>query len=97
MHLQTTKDDAIVERVNKTVREEIEATLITDYQEAVKVIDQTVEWYNNKRRHSSLNYLPPKEYYRGKPEVLLAVRDFKLEMGKTIRRENNMKNKKGVK
>ena len=90
----TPKDNAIVERVNKTVREEIETVLITDYEEAVESIDQTIEWYNNTMRHSSLNYLPPKEYYRGEPEVLLAVREAKLEMGKKIRRENNMENKK---
>ena len=90
----TPKDNAIVERVNKTVREEIETVLITDYEEEVKSIDQTIEWYNNTRRHSSLNYLPPKEYYRGEPDVLLAVREAKLEMGKKIRRETNMENKK---
>ena len=90
----TPKDNAIVERVNKTVREEIETELITDYQKAVESIDRTINWYNNTRRHSSLNYLPPKEYYRGEPDVLLAVREAKLEMAKGIRRENNMKNKK---
>ena len=68
--------------------------LITDYEEAVESIDHTIKWYNNTRRHSSLNYLPPKEYYRGEPEVLLAVREAKLETAKRIRRENNMKNKK---
>ncbi|EQD76645.1 Integrase, catalytic core domain protein, partial [mine drainage metagenome] len=87
----TPKDNAIVERVNKTVRENIEATLITDYQDAIRIIDQTIEWYNNKRRHSSLNYLPPKEYYIEEPEILLAVREAKLEMAREIRKENNMK------
>ena len=50
----TPKDNAIVERVNKTVREEIETELITDYQKAVESIDYTINWYNNTRRHSSL-------------------------------------------
>ena len=93
----TPKDNAIVERVNKTVREQIETVLITDYEEAVESIDHTIKWYNNTRRHSSLNYLPPKEYYGGEPEVLLAVREAKLETAKKIRRENNKENKKGVK
>ena len=68
--------------------------MITDYQKAVESIDYTINWYNNTRRHSSLNYLPPKKYYRGEPDVLLAVRESKLEIAKGIRRENNMKNKK---
>ena len=42
----TPKDNAIVERVNKTVREEIETELITDYQKALESIDRTINWYN---------------------------------------------------
>ena len=74
--------------------EEIETELITDYQKALESIDRTINWYNNTRRHSSLNYSSPKEYYRGEPDVLLAVREVELEMAKGIRRENNMRNKK---
>ncbi|EQD26896.1 Integrase, catalytic core domain protein, partial [mine drainage metagenome] len=90
---RTPTDNAIVERANRTVREEIESGLVTDYAEAVSSIDRTVLWYNTGRRHSSLNYLMPKDYYRGDPDVLLAVREAKMEMAKSIRKENNIKNR----
>ena len=58
-------------------------------------LDRIVMWYNNERRHSSLNYLPPREYYRGDPDVKIAVREAKMEMAKLIRRGNNMEKRKG--
>ena len=91
----TPTDNAFIERANRTVREELETTIVTDFQGAVVSLDRIVKWYNNERRHSSLNYLPPREYYRGDPDVKIAVREAKMEMAKLIRRENNMEKRKG--
>ena len=41
--------------------------------------------YNNNRRHSSLKYLTPMQYYREDPEILLAVREAKIGKAKPIR------------
>ena len=95
IHPHTPEQNAIVERTNRTVRDEIDMAVVLDYQDAVKIIDRIVGWYNNERRHSSLNYLRPADYYRGDPGVLLAVREAKMETARKIRRENNMNNRKG--
>ena len=91
----TPTDNAIIERANRTVREELETDIVSDFQGTEKSIDHIVQRYNNERRHSSLNYLPPREYYRGEPDVRIAVREAKIEMAKRIRRENNMKDRNG--
>ena len=91
----TPTDNAFVERANRTVREELESSIVTSFPEAEKSIDRIVNWYNNERRHSSLNYLRPVDYYRGDPQVLLAIREAKVEAAKRIRREDNMKDRKG--
>ena len=54
-----------------------------------------IKHYNNERRHSSLQYLTPVQYYRGNPEVLLAIREVKIEKARTLRKERNMKLRKG--
>ncbi|EQD57590.1 Integrase, catalytic core domain protein, partial [mine drainage metagenome] len=91
----TPTDNAIIERANRTVREELETDIVSDFQGTEKSIDHIVQRYNNERRHSSLNYLPPMEYYRGDPDVRIAVREAKMEMAKRIRKENNMKDRNG--
>jgi hypothetical protein len=53
---------------------------------AREIIGRWVEYYNGKRLHASLNYLPPAEYYEGDPEQRLQERREKLERAR-IRRE----------
>ena len=42
-----------------------------------------------------MQYLTPVQYYRGEPEVLLAVREAKIEKAKLLRKERNMEARKG--
>ena len=91
----TPTDNAIVERVNRTVREDLESSIVSGFTDAGESINRIIHWYNNERRHSSLNYLVPAEYYRGDPDVKIAVREAKMEMAKLIRRENNIEKRKG--
>ena len=91
----TPEQNAIVERANKTMREELVPVILTDYEQAKSEISRIVHHYNNERRHSSLQYLTPVQYYRGNPEVLLAVREAKIEKARTLRKERNMKLRKG--
>ena len=81
----------MVERANRTVREETDSLLMLNYQDAVNAINEIVSWYSTKRRHSSLNYLTPRDYYRGDPEDLLRTRQFKIDNARKIRKERNIK------
>ena len=45
--------------------------------------------------HSSLNYLTPRDYYRGNPDELLRIREEKIRMGRISMKEKNMKARKG--
>jgi putative transposase len=64
----TPEQNGIVERANKTMRESLVPVILTDYEQAKHEISRIVDHYNNKRKHSSLNFLTPRQYYR---EILL--------------------------
>ena len=91
----TPEQNGIVERANKTMRESLVPVILTDYDHARHEISKIVDNYNNKRRHSSLNYLMPMQYYRGNPESFLMIRQSKIEKARILRRERNMKERKG--
>jgi transposase InsO family protein len=91
----TPGQNGIVERANKTMRESLAPVILTDYEQARHEISKIVDNYNNKRRHSSLNYLTPIQYYRGNPEELLRIRESKIEKARILRRERNMTERKG--
>lgn len=90
IHPHTPQQNGIVERSNKTTREALVPVILVDYEQAKSEISGIIEHYNNHRRHSSLQYLTPVQYYRGEPEVLLAVREAKI-----LRKERNMEERKG--
>ena len=91
----TPEQNGIVERANKTIRESMVPVILTDYNHARNEILKIVEYYNHKRRHSSLNYLTPIQYYRGNTEELLRIRESKIEKARILRRERNMKERNG--
>ncbi len=90
IHPHAPEQNGIVERANKTMREELSPLIITDYQNAQSEISRIIRWYNNERMHSSLNYLTPRDYYRGNPDELLRIREEKIRMGRISRKEKNM-------
>ena len=77
------------------MRESLVPIILTDYEQARSEICRIIEHYNNKRRHSSLNYLTPVQYYRGEPDVLLAVREAKIEKARILRKKRNVERRKG--
>ena len=91
----TPEQNGIVERANKTMRESLAPVILTDYEQTRSEISRIIQYYNNNRRHSSLNYLTPMPYYRGNPEKLLRIRESKIERARILRRERNMKERKG--
>jgi len=92
---RTPQQNGIVERANKTMGESMLPLVLTDYEQAKSEIFRIIEQYNNKRRHSSLNFLTPKDYHRGNPEELLRIRESKIERARVLRRETNMKERNG--
>ena len=95
IHPHTPTENALVERANRTVREETDSHVMLNYQDAVNTIKEIFFWYNTKRRHSSLHYLTPRDYYRGDPEDLLRTRQFKIDNARKIRKERNIMKRKG--
>ena len=91
----TPEQNGIVERANKTMRESLVPVILIDYEQARSEISRIIDNYNNNRRHSSLHYLTPIQYYRGDPDLLLAIREAKIEKARILRREENMKGRKG--
>ena len=91
----TPEQNGIDERANKTMRESLAPVILTDYEQGRPEISRIIDYYNNNRRHSSLNYLTAKQYDRGNPEELLRIRESKIEKARILRRERNMKERKG--
>jgi transposase InsO family protein len=94
IHPHTPEQNGIVERANKTMREELSPLIITDYRNAQDEISRTIRWYNNERMHSSLNYLTPRDYYRGNPDDLLRIREEKMRMGRITKEGEKYEQKK---
>ncbi len=92
MHIP--EQNGIIERANKIMRESLAPVILTDYEQARSEISRIIQYYNNNRRHSSLNYLTPTQYYRGNHDVLLAVVEARSEKVKLLKWENNMMKKK---
>ena len=44
------------------MRESMLPLVLTDYEQAKSEILRIIEQYNNERRHSSLNFLTPRQY-----------------------------------
>ncbi|MDP8205238.1 MAG: integrase core domain-containing protein [Candidatus Electryonea clarkiae] len=53
------EENGLVERVNRTLGEKIDEHEPSDFQEAKKEISNIIDWYNNERLHSSINFLIP--------------------------------------
>lgn len=56
-------------------------------QQARQMVGEYVEYYNNKRLHSAVGYVTPKDMLEGKQKEILAERDQKLENARMKRKE----------
>lgn len=75
------------ERVHRTFREEIPLDEQATLYQARAVIAEYRTYYNERRPHSALHYLCPRDYYRGDPVTLLAEREAKLQAAAVVRRQ----------
>ena len=72
------------------MRESLSEKVITDFGDAEREIASVVQWYNGERRHSSLQYLTPVQYYSANPDKLLNIREGQMERARMLRKERNM-------
>jgi putative transposase len=84
------EENGLIERVHRTLREELEGEALTNLLEAEKVLGRIVKRYNEERYHSAPGYLPPKEYYRGDSAARFEERRRKLAEARHKRRELNL-------
>ncbi len=84
------EENGIMERANRTLREELDGEVLTSAPQARDVLARVIRRYNEARLHSALGYLRPVDYYRGDPEQLQAERRKKLREARHRRREINL-------
>ncbi len=84
------EENGLIERMHRTLREELDGEALTNWLAAEKVFTRVVRRYNEERLHSALGFLAPKDYYRGKPAERYAARRTKLSQARQQRRERNL-------
>jgi transposase InsO family protein len=84
------EENGLIERMHRTLREELDGEALTDLLEAEKVFARVVRRYNEQRLHSALGFLTPADYYRGNPDERNAARRTKLAQARHQRKEKNL-------
>jgi putative transposase len=84
------EENGVIERSFRTLREALEGEELNNLLDAERLLARLVKWYNEKRLHSALGYLPPVTYYRGAPAARYAERRQKLVKARHRRRERNL-------
>jgi transposase InsO family protein len=64
--------------VHRTFREEIPLDETANLYQARAVIAEYRHYYNERRPHSALHYLCPRDHYRGDPVKRIAERETNL-------------------
>jgi putative transposase len=84
------EENGLIERLHRTLREELDGEALTNLLEAERVFGRIVRRYNENRLHSALGYLAPVDYYRGDPTERYAARRAKLAQARQQRKEKNL-------
>jgi len=84
------EENGLIERLHRTLREDLDGEDLSDLLEAEKVIARVVKRYNDERLHSALGYLRPVDYYRGNPAERYQARRTKLAQARHRRNETNL-------
>jgi len=76
-----------LERWHKTIKHEsIRPHYPTSLEDAIRIVEEYVEYYNNDRLHSSIGYIAPKIKLEGGEKQVFAERDRKLETARENRK-----------
>lgn len=74
-----------LERFHRSTRDALDEQEFGNLSRAREIIGRWVEFYNSKRLHAALDYLPPAEYWEGDPEARKQERREKLERARKQR------------
>ena len=77
-----------MEAFNKTLKvTTIRPACPETYEEALRVVTGFIDYYNQTRLHSAIDYVAPLDKLEGRAEQILAERDRKLEAARERRRQ----------
>jgi len=74
-----------VERFHRSTREALDEQDLRNLGRVREIIGRWVEFYNQKRLHAGIQYLPPAEYWAGDPAARIQERKEKLARGRERR------------
>jgi putative transposase len=76
-----------LERYHKTIKGRcIRVRTPLSVADAIRIVREFVEHYNNRRLHSAIGYITPKDKLEGRAESILAQRDAKLAAAREARK-----------
>jgi transposase InsO family protein len=76
-----------LERYHKTIKSRcIRVRTPLSLDDATRIVAEFVEHYNNRRLHSAIGYITPKDKLEGKAEAIFAARDQKLAAAREARK-----------
>jgi putative transposase len=79
-----------LERWNKSIKSEcIRPGVPLCVEDAERLIQQYVTYYNEQRLHSAIGYIAPKDLLDGRRDAILAERDRKLEYARQLREQQH--------
>ena len=77
-----------IERWHKTIKSDaLRPASPTSLEEARRLMERFVEYYNGVRLHSAIGYIAPLDFMDGKATQIWSERDRKLEQARKLRRE----------
>ncbi len=80
--------DGKIERWHKTIKSDaLRPASPTSLEEARRLMERFVEYYNGSRLHSAIGYIAPLDFMDGKATQIWSERDRKLEQARKLRRE----------
>ncbi len=89
IHPHYPNENAEIERYHRTVRELVDVSDAESYAELLGIIKEQIEYYNYKRYHSRIGFVPPYARYSGIDTEILKARERKLERAKQRRMQIN--------
>jgi len=90
IHPHTPEQNGFVERVIRTIGEPLHEDELDTFTQAERALDEIIDWYNNRRLHSGIDYLTPASVHDGTADRILAERHAKLAAARHRRREENL-------
>ena len=77
-----------LERFNRTIKSEcIRPNSPVSLDDAKRIVENFVSYYNNERLHGAIGYIAPADMLAGRQDQIHAARDKKLEQAREQRKQ----------